>query len=168
MVEIIVFYVEKYWMSFDKQGKSLCYHRGDIIEVLLDYQQKYVTLMKRVRFLFSACWKSSIRYHCALVTVSPALPPHCHNVHALPPPKGQRLRTPLQVHIWEGNCWGAVDQSTTPQCYVLLLIRKENLNAITAVIAYRFPWLINNVIKHYFLRSVTSNIIILYITILSI
>ena len=46
-------------------------------------------------------WNSSICYHCALVTVSPALPPCLQHVHAQPPPKGQRLRTPLRLHIWE-------------------------------------------------------------------
>ena len=51
-----------------------------------------MTLRTRVQFPFSACWNYYIRYHHALVTVIPALPPRPHHMHAQPPPEVQRLK----------------------------------------------------------------------------
>ena len=39
--------------------KPLGQYRGTDIEVFLISQQKYLTLRKRVQFLFNACWKYS-------------------------------------------------------------------------------------------------------------
>ena len=67
-------------------------------------------------------------YYCALVVVSPW---YFHLQSAWTPRPSVRgfLRTPW-AHNWEGNCGGAVDQSTAPQYYVLLSRSKEDTMSV--------------------------------------
>ena len=101
--------------SFLEEGKYLCYNISYIIEASFIINKN------------TWHWKHGFNSHSEndgiiifLVLCTscgrPALLPCTRYVHVRTPPQSQRLKDSMRVNNWEGNFWGAVDQSIDPHC----------------------------------------------------